>query len=214
MPLLTIENLSPHSKWAIWEVTEPFELLCTELDLKKEAEKVTNIKNDQKKREKTAGRILLKKIIESWGELYEGTSCDLFGKPYLSQKNYFVSISHSNGYTVAIIDKISKIGIDIELIKEKIVKIAPRVFSQEEIGFRGMSDIPKLITLWSVKESLYKLYGERGLDFRNNIKIHSFDFNEKGGVCKGEVITNDIAGVYDIRYFKYKDFIISYILNK
>src|SRR5690606_34674546 len=121
MPLIKIENISPHSSWGIWEISEPLEDLSGQLDLEKEGDRFENVANEWKKREKTAGRLVLKKILESWGETYEGTGCDLRGKPFLNQKNYFVSISHSHGLAVGIVDKISKIGIDIELIKEKIV---------------------------------------------------------------------------------------------
>lgn len=212
MPLIKLENLNPDSAWGLWEISESYAELSAGLDLKKEAEKLESIKNNLKKREKIAGRLLLKNILHSWGEAYEGTGCDPFGRPFLNKKAYFASISHSHGYAVAIVNKINKIGIDIELIKEKIVKIAPRVFSEKEIGENGY-DLPKLVTLWSIKESLYKLYGERGLDFRENIKIHPFEYQESGGICVGEVQTNDSNNTFDIKYLKYKDFVIAYTLN-
>lgn len=213
MPLIKIETLHPDCKWALWEITETFEELSSELDLSKEAENMESIKNDLKKREKTAGRLLLKKIMESWGETYDGTNSDSFGKPFLKNQNYFASISHSQGYTVAIIDKNHNIGIDIESIKEKIVQIAPRVFSSEEIG-PDRTGIARLITLWTIKESLYKLYGERGLNFRENIRIKPFNFNEVQGDCTGEVRANETVSSYTIRYSRYRNFIIAYILNQ
>jgi 4'-phosphopantetheinyl transferase len=212
MPLITLETIHPDCKWALWEITESFEELSGQLDLEKEAEKTEKIKNDLKKREKIAGRVLLKQLLESWGEVYHGTGCDVYGKPMLKNHDYHISISHSHGCTVAIVDKNYKIGIDIELIKENIVKIAPRVFSSAEIGQNG-TDLAKLVTLWTMKESLYKLYGERGLDFRENIKIPPFTFKESGEIWKGEVITNGNSNTFNIKYFKYKGFMIAYILN-
>ena len=61
MPLIKLETVHPDCKWALWEITEPFEQLQSELDLTRESEDLTSIKNDLKKREKTAGRLLLKK---------------------------------------------------------------------------------------------------------------------------------------------------------
>jgi phosphopantetheinyl transferase len=212
MPLIKIENINSDCKWALWEITESFEELSSCLDLKNEAGQIESIKNESKKLEKLAGRILLKKILESWNEPYLGTDCDVYRKPFLRNKAYSISISHSHGLAVAIINKNVKIGIDIELTQDKIVKIAHRVFTEVEIGAH-VGNIPLLITLWNMKEAIYKLYGERELDFRKNILILPFKFQENGGICEGMVRTKDIHTTLNITYLKYKDFRIAYVLD-
>lgn len=212
MPLIKIEDINSDCKWALWEITESFEELSSGLDLKNEAGQIEVIKNESKKLEKLAGRVLLKKILESWNEPYSGTDCDIYRKPFLRNKAYSISISHSHGIAVAIINKNAKIGIDIELTQDKIVKIAHRVFTEIEIGDQ-VHNIPFLITLWNMKEAIYKLYGERELDFRKNIQILPFKFEETGGSCQGKVRTKDIDTTLKISYLKYKDFRIAYVLD-
>jgi phosphopantetheinyl transferase len=212
MSLIKIENINSECTWALWEITESFEELKSQIDLEKEAGQIELIKNESKKLEKLAGRVLLKYILKSWNESYEGTNCDFFGKPFLKNKGYSISLSHSHGVAVAIINKNAKIGIDIELTQEKIVNIAYRVFTAEEIG-ENDRNIPKLTTLWNIKEAIYKLYGERALDFRKNILIKPFNFEENGGVCQGEVKTKELNTTLNITYSKYKDFRIAYVLD-
>lgn len=56
----------------------------------------------------------------------------------------------------------------------------PRLFSEIENELVG-SDLIKMSWFWSAKEALYKLYGKRGIDFREHLLLEFTDkiFNGK-----------------------------------
>ncbi|MBQ0741343.1 4'-phosphopantetheinyl transferase superfamily protein, partial [Aquimarina celericrescens] len=77
-----------------------------------------------------------------------------------------ISITHSFEFTGVIVSD-KKVGIDIEKQREKIKLIAPKFTPIEEYKALGDGEdlIRKLTIVWGAKESLYKLYGKRGLLF-------------------------------------------------
>jgi 4'-phosphopantetheinyl transferase len=211
MPLIKIENINTDCKWALWEINESLEELNLLLNLPSESEKYEKISHEEKRKETLASRILLKKLLESSGESYTGAAYDEYGKPFLPNSNHKISLSHTKGYAVAIIHKNAHIGIDIELIKEKVVKIASKVFSVQEIG-KDLKNITRLCALWSIKEVLYKVYGKGDISLKNNIIIHPFIFNETEGECNAEIRTKEDVKPFKIKYLKFRECIIAFTL--
>ncbi len=58
---------------------------------------------------------------------------DDHGKPYLVNFDYEISLSHSYDYAAVMISKDKKVGVDIELMKEKIDLIKHKFLSVEEL---------------------------------------------------------------------------------
>ena len=99
-------------------------------------------------------------------------------------------------------------SIDIELIREKILVIAPKFLSDKEL-IDAAGSIEKTHVYWSAKEVIYKSYGLKNLDFKKNMKIHPFKY-ENEGVCKGELITSKLHNNYTIHYKKSGDLLLVY----
>lgn len=73
------------------------------------------------------------------------------GKPYVSEDNLFVSLSHTSHYMVVAIGYKS-VGIDIEIIKERnYYNIAKRLFGNKEI-----KDLNDFYREWTVYEAGFK----------------------------------------------------------
>lgn len=209
MPLTKLENLYPDGAWGLWEISESLEELRLLLRPETELDKFSLISNQEKVKEKIAARLVIKHILESWKESFSGTLCDPSGKPLLINLPYTVSLSHSHGMAVAIVKKNGNIGIDIELIKDKIVKIGPRVFVPEEME-EEENNREKLTLLWTMKEVLYKLNGQKGVDFKENLFIPPFKYHSEGGNAEGIIRTNTQNESFEIRYLKHQDYIISF----
>jgi phosphopantetheinyl transferase len=121
---------------------------------------------EHRKKEFLAIRLLLAQMIDEQAEIvYTALS-----KPLLTGKRKHVSISHSRNLAALILSDYPA-GIDTEETLRKVGDIAPRFLSEEELAWTRNSPDPELalIFCWSAKESLYKMIGEKGISFRNQL---------------------------------------------
>lgn len=121
-----------------------------------------------------------------------------YGKPIIKNKKIFFNKSHTNKFSVLVIDN-KLCGIDIENIKEYNDLISKKICSKEEYEY--LNNIQNknyyFTLLWVLKESYIKCLG-LGLSYKMN-KI-SFIKNNK--------IITKING-YNFTIIKYKNNIIS-----
>lgn len=87
-----------------------------------------------------------------------------------------LSISHSNTAAAAIYSPHLKVGIDIESSVRNLGRIGHKFLREDEqfILDRFGNDIG-LHFVWGIKESLYKLYGKGGLDFKDHLQITTLE---------------------------------------
>ena len=179
MPLRKIQWTRPQSAWALWHVTE------TESELAGNDACPPDITNPTKRIEWQAGRAVLQHLAEEAGLTFSGIWKDDRGKPFLKNLPHHISLSHSFPYVAAQLSSVRTVGIDIEQPKEKLLKIAHRVFSPAEARDAGRDPVKNCI-YWCAKEALYKIYGKRGMSFIENLRIHPFDLETKGTLT-GEI---------------------------
>jgi phosphopantetheinyl transferase len=124
----------------------------------------------------------VRKLLQEKGYTDFDLEYDEFGKPHLKDGKH-ISISHSHDFAAIIISD-QKAGIDIELQREKIIKIADK-FLLSEFDFLDKENkenyIKKLTVIWGVKESIFKICNEIGISFKNHILAKSFEINDKSG---------------------------------
>jgi len=147
--------------WKIIETTDELSILTSQK---------TNIKNETRRKEFYASRILVERMCEDLDILFEGIRKDDNNKPYLSNSNNHISISHKFPY-VAVIFDIKKCGVDIERIDEKVRKIRSKFLNNEEEIAVG-DNLKKLVKYWSMKETAYKVDG-------GSIPLKSIEIREK-----------------------------------
>lgn len=128
------------------------------------------------------------------GELLKTKSFELCyspaNKPFLKDRVEHISISHSHDKLAIIINTNENTGIDIELIRDKVLKIQHKFLSEKELLF-AKDNVEKLITIWAAKETLYKVYGLKEVNFITDLAIEDFD-------------SSTIIGKIDIGSFKKK----------
>lgn len=146
---------------------EPFITLGI-LDLKafSEAEGI-NVKRDQ---EKAGALYLLKRLL---GDAPFELGYSATNKPFLKGREEHISISHSHDRLAIIVNTQHNTGVDIELIRDKVQGIQHRFLNDRERAFAG-NDTETLITLWAAKETLYKVYGLKEVDFRKHLFVDDF----------------------------------------
>jgi 4'-phosphopantetheinyl transferase len=210
MPLFYVHTQPPDCELAIWHITEPETWFLEHLRLgATEQAQLAAIKG-HKRLEWLAVRYLLSRML---GEVSGAMVKDEHGKPHLLHLPLHISISHSHNMAAAIVSN-RLVGIDIQKQVAKIDRIAHRVLRQEEL--ESLSDTQRLAHLhvyWGAKESLYKAYGRRELDFGQHILIEPFAFNLKIGACEGRILKADYEQRFHLQYQQLGDFTLVYALE-
>lgn len=109
-------------------------------------------KSSKRQKEWLGVRLLLKHLLGSNVQIAYKSS----GAPFLINSNKHISISHS-GTLVAIALNNEKVGIDLQIISDKPLKIKSRFLSNAEIQMMGgQLDALTAVKLWCAKEAVYK----------------------------------------------------------
>ena len=138
---------------------------------------------------------------------------DEFDKPHLSDKSYYISISHIKGYVAVIISKDKHAGIDIETRDERIKRIINRFLNTNELkSVEKENDITKYLLYWNAKEALYKLYGRKNLIFKENILLSSFVLKESGSF-EGKIKTDNYDNDFNVNYKVFDEFTLAWSLK-
>ncbi len=157
----------------IWKLGEPLSLLISQFSFTPaEQAEFDKIKNEKRKKEYLATRLLLQQLLNKKCEIEYLKS----GKPQLKSNNRNISISHSANF-VAVILSSQKVGIDIENSSRNIGKLSGKFLHKKELNEIEKADNKQIATIlyWSAKEALFKCTDDDGIQFNKQIIIHPFD---------------------------------------
>ena len=170
------------------------------------AEDYSKINSEKRKREFLGVRLALKELL---GE-FVFISYDDEGKPFLTDKGFNISISHSGKWIVVMAHRSRMVGVDIECPSDKIQKIYKRFLSETEQEELSQGKNSKQLQIaWSVKEALYKIVGKQAVDFATQLYIFPFEVETKGKISAKHVLSNTI---YKLYYIQNKDYTLVYCL--
>ena len=127
------------------------------------------------------------------------------GKPHLSN-NKFISISHSFDYCGVIISD-TKVGIDIEKFRSKILNISKKFISESDRNLIKLNSVENVTKVWTIKEAVFKAFGYSGIDFKENILIESI--NIEFDRAKVKIYKNEIIEYYNIEITNFSQYICS-----
>ena len=145
-----------------------------------ETERFFSFSSIQRKREFVATRMLRHEIFG-----FQHIHYDKIGAPFIEGEG-FISISHSKNI-VGIATCIDfKIGLDIEPISDKIDKIKHKFLSIGETEKLDCNSLMELTKVWSGKESLYKISGTKGIDFRTQLEVAKVTEEEWKGIYQNQ----------------------------
>lgn len=203
MPLEKIVSETGRS-WALWRITEDEPALTMLLGGE---EKISNtLTNPAKRLEWMAGRILVKEVFGAMNMRFLGITKNEHGKPFPKGYDYHMSLSHSFPYVATLIDKSGPVGIDLEQPKDKLLRVAHRIFHPIELKDAG-SDLTKHCVYWCAKEALIKLHGEKNLFFSQNLLIDPFNLKDEGDL-RGRIVINETERVIPLHYIVFPNFVM------
>ena len=156
---------------SVWSITETLDELlrlapemCAETCLRK-------FSSEKRRKEWLAVRVMVRRLFG-----YDvRVGYDASGKPLLEGKEGFVSISHTDGFAVVAISSASEIGVDAELLSRDVLAVSSR-FMQDGLLDNLPADKANLAALlhWCAKEALFKITGNLGGNFKDNIAVAPF----------------------------------------
>ncbi len=130
-------------------------------------------------------------------------------KPFLKNTSQHISISHSHDKLVIILNSKENTGIDIELIRDKIINIQHKFLNEKEIAL-AQNNPTKLITMWAAKEAMYKAYGLKELDFKHHLFILSIN----DSFIYGKIHKADLVKNYRLVAKQMDDYMMVYVLDE
>ena len=170
MGVLFTRKVDGPAELGIWKITENAEELLSQIVLSQEEQLLYAIyRTETRRKQWLAYRRLIKELIspQRFPVHYDES-----GKPFLAGSTWHISVTHSDNYAGVILSREVRVGIDVERILPRIDKVKDKYLSKEELSTIPPEDNLEFLTLaWCAKEAVYKLFGLKNLDFRENIRI-------------------------------------------
>jgi phosphopantetheinyl transferase len=182
MPIIFQQTSLPLVQIAVWHISEPLSFFEQRLP----AGRV--IEHPQVRARHLAARHLLQQLRPDFS--LDRIVVSQSGKPFVDNGEFHFSLTHCSNYAGVIVSEAGSVGIDLEQSGDRIFRIRHKFLSDadQELLLRqgGLSQLQEgqeaacwLTRCWSAKESVYKWYGESGVDFREHIRLEQIDLAAK-----------------------------------
>jgi phosphopantetheinyl transferase len=201
MPLHKIIHINENTTAYFWHITEDVTSLFRAVSLRDTSLfRLEGMKSEEHQR----GFLAVRMLLQHLGYTDYDLTYDEAGKPHLSDGKH-ISISHSHEFScICISNKL--MGIDLEKLKEKTLKIAPRFMEVKHLeNLSTLEQIEKSTVIWGVKESIFKIKNEKGISFPEHIFEAEFDLKE--GKCEAELHFNNQIENFQIQFYNVEAYI-------
>jgi 4'-phosphopantetheinyl transferase len=194
------------TKLCLWRISESLEELN---QLIHERTTVQVFQNERRNRHYLSSRLLFESLL---GYSEFKIIKDSHGKPHLEGGEYDISISHSGDYAVGLLSESGSCGVDIERYQDKIVSIGPRFCNQDELDaiVKGQ-EVLSMYLIWSIKESLYKLYGRKSVNFKKHLQVGAYDVQNRAGMVDCWIKKNGTSIRYSVHYQLFDKYVLSWV---
>lgn len=207
MAVKLIENLD-QGLLGLWEITETTEHLFSQYQPKNaELDNFLLFRNESRKREWLATRLLLQKLLGREPVI----GYDPSGKPHLTNSNGHISISHSYNYVALLYHPEFQPGIDIELITRNIERAARRFLSPKELNeciVSGNLSNKDLMLRWCAKEAVFKMVPDAEVDFASQIACEAQPLIATEGILKAIFSTTGKTITFPLQFRLFGDLLM------
>ena len=206
MPLYKTITVNSATKVLIWKIEESFDNLLQNIEL---TAKNTGRLNSMKSILHQKGFLSVRHLLALEGYTDYDLYYDTNGKPHLKDE-LNISITHSFIFSAVILSD-TKVGIDVEKKRDKILQIAHKFTSVKNFDKSSLTTkIRKLTAIWCAKESLYKSFNSVGLSFLNHIHVEDFGLDQKETTAIADF--NNKTESYHVRFNEFEGFTCAYAL--
>lgn len=200
--LYSKDKISGSTLLGIWKIEETREELLSKLDHPEWVQNIYSVKAESRVLEILAARVLFKELLGEEKEVYYNSS----GKPFLVDESYHISVSHTRGYVGVVVNSDHFVGLDLEQISSKILKVRSRLISVNEYIDEN-NEMIHLLLHWSSKEAIIKFLDMEAIDVRKHLFVEKFIPQEKGYFQASECRTQTHYQ-FDAYYKIEKDFVV------
>ena len=206
MHLYKAKSFNGHLHYILWEIHETEDELRKDITLHpSDRLRMEKLTHPEKIREFLALRCCLK--------YYFGENPEVFytaeGKPYL-ENGPPISFTHTAGFAGLVVGKKLPVGLDLEVHRDSIERIAPKFLRDDEKTTIDHNNRTAHITYyWGAKEVLVKIEGNRRLHFRKQLRISPFiyrDYAHTTAVFSGE----SSRAKYQLYFEKHQNLYLTY----
>lgn len=210
MPLHKKIQFNTNTQIFIWKITESFDQLFEEVILNPQCQsRISGMRSELHQR----GFLSVRKLLAEAGYTDFDLYYDDFGKPHLHDGKH-ISITHSYEFSAIIISD-ETVGIDVELQREKIIRIADK-FCNAEFQYLNREKeaeyIKKLTVIWGAKEAIFKIRNEKGISFKDHIAVNEFDLSQTQTTAS--LHFDGLHKEFEIYFEEIEQFTLVYALEK
>jgi 4'-phosphopantetheinyl transferase EntD len=206
LPIISVKTICNDITLGIWKVTETKADLTNMLgnhliDPSKPTNPAENVGLHW-----YASRVLLQNLFDAHKiEIHKNEA----NKPtlYVDNEKYFISISHSYEYVGIMFSKTHELGLDIEKINERINSVSHKFLNEYEQLF-ATDKLTKTL-IWSAKESAYKWYGKKKIDFKEHMQVYNFT-PENNGIFNFKLHKLAFENNIIMHYYIIDNYVITY----
>ena len=212
MPLIFHKILPNGGELGAWQIEETEAYFLDKLEL---------FPSEIRQLSKIKGRLRLEWLASRWllhllsGRTLRGACLkDEFGKPYLTDTDFEISISHSWNM-VSVMAAPYSIGVDIQREVKKIARIEKKFIRPvEKDSLQALTKVPHLHIYWGAKEALYKAYGRKMIGFVRHIHVNPFVYDLSIGHTTAAIHKEDYHAYFDVFYEQVADCYLVYVIEK
>jgi len=213
MPLQSVQKINQNTYLGFWYLTESAAALMHQLKkLAPATLALPDFTSTSRQQQWLAARLLVYTLLQEFTPELILLGTDSLGKPYLENSNYNLSISHTATHVAVLLSNRFEVGIDIESIHPKVLRVKEKFMTIDELIAAGDS-LLKTIIYWCTKETLYKLYGRKKLIFKEHLGVKPFVLKDSG-TLEASINTPGFQKDYLVYYEKKEDYLLTYCLNK
>jgi 4'-phosphopantetheinyl transferase len=127
-------------------------------------EKITNYPRQDEQFRSVLARLILKQLLLEQGfhdAVLEDYQTDEYGRPFINE-DFDFSISHADDYVMCAVSETTRVGIDVEKLRNICIDDYSISLSDKELEDLTKSEnpIPDFFTLWTKKEAISKANGK------------------------------------------------------
>ena len=209
MPLLFTRQVEQNTWLGIWQLQEPVQDLLILLPPHADTSGLTGNAHPRRQQEWLASRVLVYRLLQQFTVEPLVLARNEHGKPFFPGQPLQVSITHSPQLAAVILSGQHEVGIDIELITPKALRVADKFLTEAEKQHTA-SDETATCLYWSAKETLYKLYSRKKLVLKENLLVGP---GNEPNVLLGRVQVENISKLYQIYHETVQDHVLTYCID-
>lgn len=151
------------------EPISPIFACCDSLITAADVASASRFQCDKRRKEHLSWRRIVRR------ELGRGVVIDYndVGAPVVDTLDTYISVAHAKEQMVAVAIADERVGVDVESLERDFGRAASRYMSDDEMRLSDNGWWYAMV--WSAKEAMYKLYGRRGVDMRDELRVISYD---------------------------------------